>query len=58
MSTIRAACAATLIAFAVCPTIVGHAQVPAGPDSVSEALMALKSAQPINVKWEQKKDTK
>jgi hypothetical protein len=32
--------------------------VPAGPDSVSEALMALKSAQPINVKWEQKKDTK
>ena len=27
-------------------------------DKASEALMALKSAQPINVKWEQKKDTK
>jgi len=52
MSTIRAACAATLIAFAVCPTIVGHAQVPPGPAAPSGAALTVTADGPFDTTWD------
>jgi MgtC family len=51
-STIRAACAATLIAFAVCPTIVGYAQVPYEPAAPPGAALTVTADGPFDTTWD------
>jgi hypothetical protein len=52
-STLRAACAATLIAFAVGPTIVGHAQPPATSAAEPGAALTVTADGPFDTTWEE-----